>query len=397
MRILLAKFKLEDANLRSVLISKFLMVVIILAGYVCVSAGEAQTNPFKGSKIEVLGYFDYSNGREPLSGDDYQTFNSFSLKRGYFTFKKTDPAWIGMRVTMDIHQDDSGDYKVREKYLYAELRSEGLSLFTDWRAEIGLGHIPWLDFEEHINPYRCQGTMAIERAGVLNSADLGVSLRGNFGGKLEDAAKKTGNNHYTGKYGSWHIGVYNGSGYHASENNENKVIEGRLTVRPLPDIIPGMQFSYFGLYGKGNTEQSPDYIVNLGMLSVEHPIYTITGQFIATTGNAKGTWIDSVGEELKTQGFSVFGQVNAFKSVGLALFGRYDNFDIDKDDLLADETAYSMIIGGVSYNLHKGNMIVFNIETTSYEKDSGGKGKLPVYDNNLGDDIKVQLVYQIKY
>ena len=43
--------------------------------------------------------------------------------------------------------------------------------------------------------------MAIERAGTLNSADLGVSLRGNFGGELEDAKVRTGNHHYAGKFG----------------------------------------------------------------------------------------------------------------------------------------------------------------------------------------------------
>ena len=58
------------------------------------------------------------------------------------------------------------------------------------KTEVGLGHIPWLDFEESVNPYRCQGTMAIERAGVFNSADLGVSIRGDFGGKLEDAGNE---------------------------------------------------------------------------------------------------------------------------------------------------------------------------------------------------------------
>ncbi len=362
-----------------------------------VIAGGADKNPFKGVKMEVLGYIDYSYGRSPLAGDTYEEYNEFSLNRGYFTFKKSDPEWIGMRVTMDIHRDNTGDYKVREKYLFAELRHTGYGFFTDWRSEIGLGHIPWLDFEEHINIYRCQGTMAIERAGVLNSADLGISLGGNFGGKLNEAEKLTGNSHYDGRFGSWHIGVYNGGGYHADENNENKTFQGRLTFRPIPDIMPGLQLSYFGIFGKGNTMDEPDYKVNIGMLSIENPRYTLSGQLFATTGNAKGTWIDSTGAELKTQGVSVFGNISPFKSVKLSLFGRFDRFDTDKDNLIADKTAYTMIVGGLSYGLSGGNMVILDFETTSYDSDSGGRGKLPVAGNSLGDDYKVQMVYQIKY
>jgi hypothetical protein len=360
-------------------------------------ADESGSNPFAGAKIEVLGYVDYSNGKKGITNDQTTSYNEFVLKRGYFTFKKAGPDWLGVRVTMDIHQDDTGDYKVREKYLYAELKAGGIAPFTEMQSEIGLGHIPWLDFEEHINPYRCQGTMAIERAGVFNSADLGVSLRGNFGGKLADAKARTGNDHYSGRYGSWHIGVYNGGGYHASENNENKVMEGRLTARPLPDILPGLQISYLGLFGKGNAASEPDYNVNLGMVSFEHPRLVLTGQYFATTGNAKGNWIDPAGASLKTAGYSVFGEFAPAGAYGLGFFGRYDYFDADKDNLIADKTAYNMIIAGLSYDLHKGNLILASFESTSYEDDSGGKGNIPVAGNNLGDDSKFQMVYQIKF
>jgi len=245
----------------------------------------------KGIKVGMLAYVDYSNGKEPEINDGESSFNQFRLTRGYLTVKKEILPWMHARVTIDAHQDETGDYKNRLKYFYAELRPPDWSLFTSMKSEIGLGHIPWLDFEEHINPYRCQGTMAVERAGTFNSADDGVSLRGYFGGKLEDAKEKTGSHYYDGRYGSWHFGVYNGSGYHASEENNNKVLEGRLTLRPLPDSIPGLQLSYFGIHGEGNKEAAngdyPDYNVNLGMLSYEHPWATVTAQYFQTEGNAK--------------------------------------------------------------------------------------------------------------
>ena len=377
-----------------------LAVSIILAGQAL--AGEtgsgSSLSALEGIKIKSLAYLDYSNGKSPLSGDRDTSYNSFAITRGYFTLEKTMNPWMAMRLTMDVHQDETGDYKVREKYFYAALMPKDLGPFTEIKSEIGLGHIPWLDFEEHINPYRCQGTMAIERAGVFNSADLGISLQGNFGKPLEGAKEKTGNSHYTGRYGSWHVGVYNGGGYHAAEVNENKVPQWRFTLRPMPDVLPGLQLSYFGVFGKGNTIADPDYSVYLGMISFEHPTVTLTAQYFQTEGNAKGAWVTGSGRELKTAGFSAFGNFRMpVADKRLSVFGRYDYFDSDKDNLVAEETAYNMVIGGFSYDMYKGNLLLVSLETTSYDRNAGAKGKTPTVNNNLGDDWKLQAVYQINF
>jgi hypothetical protein len=271
------------------------------------------------------------------------------------------------------------------------------------KSEIGLGHIPWLDFEEHINPYRCQGTMAIERAGVFNSADAGVSLRGYLGGKLEDAEEKTGSHYYDGRYGGWHVGVYNGAGYHAEEENENKVIEGRLTLRPLPDVIPGIQVSCFGIYGEGNDNDNPagdwpDYVVGMGMFSYQNPWVILTGQYFTTQGNAKGTWVDASGDALQTAGYSFFGNLKFPVFDGkLSLFARYDHFDQDTDEKIGDQAEYDLYIGGLACDIYKGNLLLLAYETTDYGDDAGKKGKIPAVDNRLGDDHKVQAVLQIKF
>ena len=89
---------------------------------------------------------------------------------------------------------------------------------------------------------------------LFSSADIGVNIRGNFGGQLANAKEITGNAGYDGRYGSWHLGVYNGCGYSSAETNyQNKVPEYRVTIRPLPDLLPGFQATYFGLYGQGNS------------------------------------------------------------------------------------------------------------------------------------------------
>jgi hypothetical protein len=378
---------------------------LILLGVFAASSALAdsgsESNPLKGVTFEALGYVDYSAGQTPLAEGLETDYNRFMLTRGYFTFKKKVNDWMSVRITMDIHQDETGDYKRRDKYYYAELKPPDAGFLTHMTSEIGVGHMPWLDFEEHVNPYRCQGTMPMERAGTFNSADAGVSLRGYFGETIEDAAEKTGNSHYAGRYGSWHLGIYNGGGYHASEANENKVAEGRITIRPLPDIIPGLQFSYLGIFGKGNVAPQssiPDYQVNLGMVSYEHPQVVATAQVFMTEGNAKGTWVTPEGDALKTLGYSAFGNVKLPGMENrLSAFGRVDYFDSDADDVYSDQTTYTMVIGGVAFSVHKGNLVMLVFETTDYGADFGvGKGRLPVIGAGAGNDQKVQVVYQIK-
>ena len=357
----------------------------------------------KGVKVGMLGYVDYSYGKEPQPNDDESHLNRFKVTRSYLTVKKEILPYLHARVTLDAHQDDTGDFKVRLKYYYAELRPPDFGFLTQMKSEVGMGHGPWLDFEEHINPYRCQGTMAIERAGTFNSADMGISLRGYFDGKLEDAEEKTGSHYYDGHYGSWHVGVYNGPGYHASEKNNNKVIEGRFTLRPLPDVIPGLMLTYLGYFGEGNDDTNspgeyPDYEVNLGMLSYQNPWLILTGQYYVPKGNMKGTWVDAQGNALDTMGYSIFSNIKLpVLDNKLSLFGRYDHFDQDDDGVIASDAYYDLYNVGLAYDIFKGNLILLAYETTNYGDDAGKRGKIPVPNNNLGDDYRVQAVLQIKF
>ena len=84
------------------------------------------------------------------------------------------------------------------------------SLFSKPFIEFGLVHRPWLDFEEHINHYRVQGTMFLERNKIFNSADYGVTFVSNFGGEMGKEYKKRTNSSHLGKYGSIAVGIYNG-------------------------------------------------------------------------------------------------------------------------------------------------------------------------------------------
>src|SRR3972149_9880635 len=102
------------------------------------------------------------------------------------------PNWFKLRVTPDITQLANGDFEVRMKYYYADILLQDYSFLTDNDLRIGLAQIPYLEFLEGTNIYRMQGTMFQERFGNFNSADVGVGLLGNVGGKLSKEQQERG-------------------------------------------------------------------------------------------------------------------------------------------------------------------------------------------------------------
>lgn len=331
----------------------------------------------KGFKFEGLWYISYQNGE---TGDD--GYNQFALKRGYLTVKKEMLPWLKGRMTLDITTapDETGKLAgsivTRLKYLYGQFELPDFAFFTKPLIEIGMVHMPWLDFEEHINHYRCQDTMFLERNKIFNSADIGMTFVSLFGGEMDKEYQKKVSKYYPGRYGSMSFGTYNGGGYHASEKNENKVIEGRLTLRPLPDIIPGLQLSYFGITGKGNKDTNPDWRANLGFISYEHEFFVITGQYYNGKGQQDGS------NENKKDGYSFFTELKPHKK--FSIIWRYDYFD-PNDAVRDDEN--ERYIGGVAYHLDKlhSNMILLDYDTVKY-KDVG-----------RSDDRRMQATLQIKF
>ena len=325
-------------------------------------------------KVGVLGYISYQDGTS--GGKDY---SKFVLKRGYLNVESKVLPYLSVRWTTDITQDSSGDVKPRMKYLYGRFTGHQMGFITDPMLEFGLVHMPWLDYEEAINGYRMQDTMFTERNGLFNSADFGITIGGLFGGKMPAEYQKTVSSAYPGRYGSFMIGVYNGTGYHAAEHNTNKVLEGRISIRPLPDVVPGLQFSYFGIHGKGNTAAAPDWNLNLGWVSYESQYFVLTGQYLKGTGNQAGTAVDSMGKSLDRDGYSVFadGKITPQWSV----IARYDHFD---PNTKLDNQAQKRTIGGVAYHLGKGNILLLDYEQLKF-------------DNGSPTDKRGQLTLQVKF
>jgi hypothetical protein len=340
------------------------------------SAGTELPKGLQGISIGGTYYLSYQAGQEANGARNY---NRFSVNRGYLTVKKTINPLISARITLDTYQDNNsgnskGSFVVRLKYLYAQFNLPSGAFFTEPIVEIGMAHTPWLDFEEKLNPYRMQGTMFVERAGVFGSADLGFTFVTLLGGKISDDYQKRVSNGFPGRYGSFAWGLYNGGGYNAFENNQSKVAQARLTIRPLPDVIPGLQASYFGTFGRSNQSSQEDvsndttgesdiskWNTSILMLSYEMPILTLTGQIVTGKGNQKGDWA----EEVNYQGYSFFANLKLVKHwKGMV---RYDVFDPNTDN---DDDAYNRMIIGGGYDFGGGNILLVDYDIKNYQDTS---------------------------
>lgn len=289
--------------------------------------------------------------------------NKFFLKRGYITFKSKLDNRFAIRYTQDITIDkegaDAGNVEFRMKYLYLKYKPFSEGLLKNSYTEIGLVHRPYVDFDQKINKYRSQDKMFIEKAGVINTADFGLLYAGLFGEKLSKEQQKKTGNHHPGKYGSYAFGIYNGGGYHDFEANNNKTLEARLTYRPFPDYFAGLQITYAGAYGKGNTEESNEFVMSLFALSLEHTNYSLNTQYYFGKGDYHGKYLDSQNNAVKNKGYSFFGEYKIPKTA-FALFGRYDNFSSE----YSENHYQSGYFGGLAYRFLKSKVFA------SYSKDS---------------------------
>jgi len=338
----------------------------------------------KGFKPIGTFYLSYQAGTQDSGTRQTSSFNSFQLKRGYFGADVEITSYLTSRFVGDVTLDPLGDVKVRAKYLYGKFHAKGNNVITAPYMEFGLAHIPWLDFEEALNGFRMQDTMFLERNNIFNSADIGVLVGADIGGSMSSDYKANVNSHYAGRYGSWQVGLYNGGGYHAAEQNTNKVFEARLSIRPVPSAIPGLQFTAFGLVGKGNKSatsgsQLPNWKSSVGMISYESRFFTFSGQGYLGIGNQGASALESNGTSAHQSGFSVFASVHIptpHFGQKISLLGRLDEFNSNTriyDDL---QRRY---IAGIAWHIYKENIWLIDYQRTTHSLSTlSGEDRLQV-------------------
>jgi hypothetical protein len=384
---------------------------------------KSSADVLSGLKIGGIYFISYQNGNFFDAGreDGSVSYNKFVLKRGYLDIRKEIASNINIRFTPDLAQDSSGDYKLRMKFLFADFHWKGNSFFSDPHVEVGMIHFPWFDIEESVNTYRMQDTPFLDRLGVATTADMGILFGGNFGGRLPESYQDEVSKLYPGKWGSFELGVYNGGGFTANEKNANKVISGRVSVRPAPVRLPGFQLHIFGVSGRGNVEdnlrykQTGDFFGreiypkwNLWTIAVsyQHSRFNLLGEYFEGNGNLSGTKYytpsdyvpglvepDEIFNAYAQKGYSLSGDVKLGDAKKWGLIARYDYYNPDTRgilDLQDKKDIQKRYIYGISYKLIKNNLILLDFQKLTHSIDfKPGK--------NIPDENRWQMTLQIKF
>jgi hypothetical protein len=126
---------------------------------------------------------------------------------------------------------------------------------ADERIRVGLNQTPWIDYSESIYRYRFQGTIFPDREGFLFPSDAGVTFHYNF----------------PSDYGNMQAGIYNGEGWAHSEVNDQKAMQIRASLRPLPGnaALHGLRVS--GFYDADHYASGLPRNRAIGEVTYEHP------------------------------------------------------------------------------------------------------------------------------
>lgn len=362
----------------------FLMVLQLSANSIIAQSNQTKFESayLSNLSIDMQWFLSYLNGE-----NKGKTYNEFTLKRGYVNIKKKINNTFSGRITTDItvdkEGDGEGDVEIRLKYLYLKYQLPSYGIFHKPYFEFGLVHRPWLDFEQHINVYRVQGTMFLERNNVISSGDYGIFFLSLLGDEMNEHYKNTVNKNFAGTYGSFAIGIFNGGGYHALEKNESKSLESRLTIRPFYKTIPGLQFSYHGAIGKGNVAESPEWKYSSAYISYEHEHLIFTSEYYIGKGNYKGSAIqDTVSfEAVPQKGYSLFSEWKMFNRK-ISLIGRYDIFtqEFNNSDVTTRRT-----ITGFAFHFIRGCKIIVDYDIVKYSNK--------VRKNSYVFEVAIELKY----
>jgi Phosphate-selective porin O and P len=242
-----------------------------LAALMSISAN-AQVTPAAGYtppddnpsfKVGATIFADYTTIDSPTSKDaDGNTIHptSFNVSRAYLNVTGNLNHLLAFRITPDVARETAstsslnGSQEFRLKYAYGQFNLDDWTTRGSW-LRFGIQQTPYIDYTEGIYRYRFQGTIFADRLGLLSSSDAGLSGHYNF----------------AGNYGDVQGGFYNGESYNKPEANDQKALQVRATVRPVP--LGGI---WKGLRVTGFFDQD-HYIKNgkrqraIGQVTFEHP------------------------------------------------------------------------------------------------------------------------------
>lgn len=342
--------------------------VLYLYVFITISPTAAQT-PAQAPTPDISRDFDFSGVmflafEHNVLHHENDHENEFVIKRAYITFRQALSSRVDVRFTQDVSIDQAGDgegdIELRLKYAYARYKMPSYAIFREPRLSFGVVDRPWINFEQDINDYRAQKSMFLDQNDFISSADYGLTFKTSLGPALDTPLTSD-----PGRYGSLAIGVYNGGGYSSLEQNNNKLLEGRLSLRPLPNRLPGFQTSLLGVLGRGNIPESPDFKLAGLALSHESPRLNIFVQGFRSTGDGDGNFLLPASfEAAQLTGWSAFGELRPLRNIPISITLRADGVH-DRD---LGRRIISERIAGLGYVFTNGSKIVLDVSTREVDR-----------------------------
>lgn len=269
--------------------------------------------------------------------------NNFELTRAYLTVRGSFDHGIRTRVTLDVYRSPEGSLGTRLKYGFVSWTPGGDGPVA---LKMGMLNTPLVEWEETLWDYRMQGTVALDRAGYLSSADLGILVDGSWG---SDAA-------------SLSAGVINGEGFTRALGDRRKDVVGRLSVRlratGTAGPTGGLRLTGYLHLGKPTGGGSRQRYV--GIASFRSERLTLAGELAATVDSAVTT--PSVGRR-SGRLVSAYGVLRV-PHTRLGVIARFDS--VDPDTRAADDR-YQRIIAGVSYTISNQLRVLGDVDHVRYQ------------------------------
>ncbi len=281
---------------------------------------------------------------------DGKGYNKFDLGRACVTVKSKLNKEVSVRVTVDV---DKMDGTSREMYLkYAYLDWDVSKVIPYSTVRFGLQQTGWIDYMNKVWGRRYVAKGLMDEYKALPSADYGISHLVKF----------------PNGYGHGAVQVLQGPGYKGEEENKYKDISALVFLRPLmqvPDLAASMVGGY---YYKGFSDE-PDIVSDNRKDRVAAMASLAYGGIVRVSGEYFTSWDRTdPGDtgDLKKEGISVFGDVRFPMAQSpflkkIALVGRYDIYDKDKDQ---DGDEKTLLIAGGEWEVTEGFNIMPNFQRT---------------------------------
>jgi hypothetical protein len=304
-------------------------------------------------RVGVTLFTDYTVQQEPklIDNDGNEvTFNQFNIGRAYISVAGDISKRVAFRITPDIAREIgpgsslNGSYTFRLKYAYAQFKLDDWIGSASW-VRLGMQPTPWMSFAESVYRYRFQGSVFEEREGFLGSSDAGASFA------------------YTlpGQYGDVHTGYFNGEAFTHTEANDQKGVQTRVTVRPMPmrPALRGLRLT--GFYDRDAYVRHAERRRAVAAATFEHPRLNAAFDYFAATDR-----MSAVSSPIRSRGYSVW--VTPRGTNGWEGLLRYDHLARDADRPGAKTRT---IIGAAYWFPHQGTVsaaLLFDVEAVAFHE-----------------------------